>query len=242
MFQQGAFLSGEICAGGGSGQDGDTDDLVFIVGGPQAPQNFKAQGVAPDSITLSWLDVQGEDYYELRWTDTFTLDFSNWNSHPASPLSPNTTWYVDRPLPEGTKRCYAIRACNGNGCSNFVWDCATIPSLSANCAVFDPIWRVPRCDGGINNCSTCDLVVSRDNLPSRPEQNTPNAWYTSPCTDGSKGDWHGPSSSRSIDRITLTTTAPSFSQGYPITVTVSIFCNTSLDYVHLYVSEGTSPI
>jgi len=56
------------------------------------------------------------------------------------------------------------------------------------------------------------------------------------------GDWCGPYSSRSIERITLTTTAPSFRQGYPITVTVSIFCSTSLDYVHLYVSASTSPI
>jgi hypothetical protein len=240
MFQQGAFSSGETCAGGGSGQDGDTDDLVFIVGVPQAPQNFKAQGVAPDSITLSWSDVQGETQYQLRWTDNFDdPDFSKWITHPASPLSADTTWYVDQPLPEGTNRCYALRACNSNGCSNFVWDCATVPSLSAICAVYDPVWRVPRCDGGTNNCSTCDLVVSRDSLPSRPEQNTPNAWYSSSCVDGSGGDWY---SSRSIEKITLTTTESSFSPGYPISVTVRVFCSSTADYVHLYVSAGTLPI
>jgi hypothetical protein len=83
MFQQGAFSAGEICAGGGSGQDGDTDDLVFIVGVPQAPSDFNAEGVSPDSITLSWLEVQGEDYYELRWTDTYNPDYSTWINHPA---------------------------------------------------------------------------------------------------------------------------------------------------------------
>jgi hypothetical protein len=239
MFQQGAFSAGEICAGGGSGQDGDTDDLVFIVGVPQAPSDFNAEGVAPDAITLSWSDVQGETRYELRWTDTYNPDFSTWINHPASPFPANTTWYVDRPLPEGTYRCYALRACNSNGCSNFVWDCATVPSLSANCAVYDSTWRVPRCDGGVNNCSTCDLVVSRDSLPSRPEQNTPNAWYSSSCVDGSGGDWY---SSRSIEKITLTTTESSFSPGYPISVTVRVFCSSTADYVHLYVSAGTSPI
>jgi len=239
IFQQGAFSSNEICAGGGSGQDGDTDDLVFIVGVPKAPPNFKVEGVAPDTITLSWSDVLNETYYEIRWTDTFTPDFSKWNPHSASPLSPDTTWYADRHLSEGTFRCYAIRACNENGCSSFVWDCATIPSLSANCAVFDPVWRVPRCDGGVNNCSTCDLVVSRDSLPRRQEINTPNAWYSSSCPDGAGGDWY---LSRSIEKITLTTDAPSFSIGYPISVTVRVFCSSTADYVHLYVSAGTSPI
>jgi hypothetical protein len=239
MFQQGAFSADETCAGGGSGQDGDTDDLVFIVGVPRAPSNFKAQGVAPDSITLSWFDVQGEDYYELRWTDTYNPDFSKWYPHPASPFPANTTWYVDQPLPEGAYRCYALRACNGNGCSDFVSDCATVPSLSANCAVYDSTWKVPRCDGGVNNCSTCDLVVSRDSLPRRQEINTPNAWYSSSCVDGSGGDWY---SSRSIEKITLKTTASSFSPGYQISVTVRVFCSSTADYVHLYVSAGTSPI
>jgi hypothetical protein len=76
MFKQGAFGSTDTCAGGAVLDDGDTDDLVFIVGVPQAPQNFNAEGVAPDSITLSWYDVQGEDYYELRWTDTYNPDYS----------------------------------------------------------------------------------------------------------------------------------------------------------------------
>jgi hypothetical protein len=141
MFKQGAFGSTDTCAGGAVLDDGDTDDLVFIVGVPQAPQNFNAEGVAPDSITLSWYDVQGEDYYELRWTDTYNPDYSTWINHPASPFAANTTWYVDQLLPEGTNRCYALRACNANGCSNFVWDCATVPSLSAICAVYDPVWR-----------------------------------------------------------------------------------------------------
>jgi hypothetical protein len=239
MFKQGAFGSTDTCAGGAVLDDGDTDDLVFWVGVPQAPQNFKAQGVSPDAITLSWSDVQGETQYQLRWTDTYNPDYSKWINHPASPFPANTTWYVDRPLPEGTYRCYALRACNGNGCSNFVWDCATVPSLSANCAVYDSAWKVPRCDGGVNNCSTCDLVVSRDSLPSRSEQNTPNAWYSSSCVDGTGGDWY---SSRSIEKITLTTTASSFSPGYPISVTVRVFCSSTADYVHLYFSAGTSPI
>ncbi len=239
MFQQGAFGPAETCAGGGTGQDGDTDDLVFIVGVPQAPSGFDAEGVSPDAITLSWTDVSGETHYELRWTDTYDSDFSKWITHSASPLTANTSWYIDRPLPEGTYRCYALRACNANGCSAFVWDCATVPSLSANCAVYDSTWRVPRCDGGVNNCSTCDLVVSRDSLLSRAEQNTPNAWYSSSCIDGSSGNWY---SSRTIEKITLTTTASSFSPGYPITVTVRAFCSSTADYVHLYVSAGTSPI
>jgi hypothetical protein len=133
IFRYGAFAAGTTCASvndgagsAGSQNYGDTDDLVFLVGVPAAPSNFNAEGVSPDSLTLSWSDVQGEDNYELRWTDTFTTDFSRWQVL-KSPVDPNTTWYVDRPLPEGTYRCYAIRACNGNGCSDFVWDCATIP-------------------------------------------------------------------------------------------------------------------
>jgi hypothetical protein len=228
MFKYGAFSSSQVCAGG-SGQDGDTDDLVFIVGVPAAPENFKAQGVWPDTITLSWKDVLDETGYELRWTDNFTSDFSKWQA--LASVNQNTTWYSDRPLPEGTYRCYAIRACNANGCSSFVWDCATVPSLSANCAVFDSTWRVPRCDGGVNNCSTCDLIVSRDSLPSKQEQNTPNAWYSSSCVDGTGGDWY---SSRSIEKITLTTAASSFSSGYEIGVTVYVFCSSTADWVHLY--------
>jgi hypothetical protein len=241
IFRYGSFAAGTTCAsandGAGDRMYGDTDDLVFLVGVPTAPSNFIAEGVSPDSITLSWSDVQGEDNYELRWTDTFTTDFSKWQVISDN-YSANSTWYVDRPLPEGTQRCYAIRACNGNGCSDFVWDCATIPSLSANCAVYDPVWRVPRCDGGINNCSTCDLVVSRDSLPRRQELNTPNAWHSSSCVDGTGGYWY---SSRSIERITLRTAASSFSPSYQISVTVRVFCSSTNDYVHLLTS-GISTI
>jgi hypothetical protein len=238
IFGRVSFAASTTCASVNDPNYGDTDDLVFLVGVPAAPSNFNAEGVSPDSITLSWSDVQGETQYELRWTDTFNPDFSKWNSHPASPLSADTTWYVDRPLPEGTQRCYAIRATNANGSSDFVWDCATIPSLSANCAVYDPVWRVPRCDGGINNCSTCDLVVSRDSLPRRQEINTPNAWHSSSCVDGTGGDWY---SSRSIEKITLTTAASSFSPSYQISVTVRVFCSSTNDYVHLLTS-GISTI
>jgi hypothetical protein len=38
------------------------------------------------------------------------------------------------------------------------------------------------------------------------------------------------------------TTASSFSPGYEISVTVRVFCSSTADYVHLYVSAGTSPI
>ncbi len=239
MFQQGAFDDTETCAGEGPARDGDTDDLVFIVGVPQAPSGFDAEGIAPDAIALSWTDVQGETYYELRWTDVFSSDPSAWPGHSASPLAADSTYYSDRPLPEGTFRCYALRACNANGCSAFVSDCATVPSLSAFCATYDPTWRVPRCDGGVNNCSTCELVRSRDTIGGRAEQNTPNAWYSSSCLDGTSGSYFV---SRTIEKITLSTSAPSFEPNYEITVTVQVFCSSTGDYVHLYVSAGTSPI
>ncbi|MFZ8805289.1 MAG: hypothetical protein ACO2PO_20250, partial [Candidatus Calescibacterium sp.] len=60
-------------------------------------------------------------------TNMYDPDFSKWRNHSASPLTANTTWYQDRPFPEGVSRCYALRACNVNGCSSFVWSCATVP-------------------------------------------------------------------------------------------------------------------
>jgi hypothetical protein len=63
MFKYGPFSPSQVCAGG-SGEDGDTDDLVFIVGVPAAPENFRAQGVWPDTITLSWKDVLDDTEYE----------------------------------------------------------------------------------------------------------------------------------------------------------------------------------
>jgi hypothetical protein len=236
MVKFDAFSPTQVCA---TGPSADTDDLVFIVGVPQAPLNFKAEAISSDTIRLTWNDVQGEDSYELRWTDNFTSDFSSWFVHPASPLPQNSTYYSDTSLPSGTHRCYALRSCNVNGCSDFVWDCATILPVGSACAQYSPLWKVPICPDNINNCSTCSLVVSRDNLPSRPEQNTPNSWYSSACLDGNGGDWY---SSRSIEKITLATTAPSFSSGFPISVTVRVFCSSTADYVHLYVSAGTSPV
>ena len=236
MVQFDGFSPTQTCA---SGPSADTDDLVFVVGVPQAPLNFDAEGLLPNSITLSWIDTQSETYYELRWTDTFDPDYSEWIIHSASPLPANTSWYVDSLIPEGTHRCYALRACNTNGCSSFVWDCSNVPSPNTVCAQYDPIWKVPVCPENVNNCSTCQLVISRDNLPSRAEQNTPNAWYSSPCLDGEGGDWY---SSRSIEKIMLSTPVSSFSSGYPISVTVRVFCSSTADYIHLYVSSGTSPI
>jgi outer membrane biosynthesis protein TonB len=207
---------------------------------PQAPSNFKVEGIAPDTITLSWSDVQNEEYYSLMATNIYDPDFSKWRNHSASPLTANTTWYQDRPFPEGVSRCYALRACNVNGCSSFVWSCATVPySLIAECAMYNDVWKVPTCSEGVNNCSTCNLVMSRDNLPSRYEQNQPNSWYSSLCSDGGGGDWY---SSRSIERIVLSTTSSSFKVGYPISVTVRVFCSSTADFVHLYFSAGTSPV
>jgi len=110
--------------------------------------------------------------------------------------------------------------------------------LSTNCAVYDSTWKVPRCNGEVNNCSTCDLVESRDNISLKSEQNTPNAWNSS-CLDGTSGKWY---SSRSIEEIALTTTASYFSPSFQISVTVRVFCSSAADYVHLYVSAGISPI
>jgi len=181
IFKQGAISSTDTCAGGAVLDDGDTDDLVFEVGVVQAPPNFKLEGIAPDSITLNWTDVAGETRYEIRWTDTYTPDYSKWQVISDN-YSANMTWYLDSGLTGGEERCYAIRACNGSVCSDFVWDCTMVPTESARCAVFDPVWRVPRCEGEINKCSTCNLVLSRDSLPRRQEINTPNAWYSSSCT------------------------------------------------------------
>jgi hypothetical protein len=81
--------------------------------------------------------------------------------------------------------------------------------------------------------------MSRDNLPSRYEQNQPNSWYSSLCSDGGGGDWY---SSRSVERIVLSTTSSSFKVNYPISVTVRVFCSSTADFVHLYFSAGTSPV
>ncbi len=236
MFQRGDFSPGQVCA---TGTAGDTDDLVFTVGIPQAPQNFKAEGVSPDSITLSWIDVQGETYYELRWTNTYNPNYSSWYIHSASPLPADSWYYVDRPLPEGTYRCYALRACNANGCSSYVWDCATVPSLSANCATYDSSWKVPVCPGGVNNCSTCDLVLSRDSISPRAEQNTPNTWLNS-CADQGGGTYFG--TGNSIEKIILTTTAGSFQPVYPINITARVYCATAGTPIMAYYSAGTSPV
>jgi hypothetical protein len=238
IFKQGAISSTDTCAGGAVLDDGDTDDLVFEVGVVQAPPNFKLEGIAPDSITLNWSDVAGETRYEIRWTDTYTPDYSKWQVISDN-YSANTTWYLDSGLTGGEERCYAIRACNGSVCSDFVWDCTMVPTESARCAVFDPVWRVSRCEGEINRCSTCNLVLSRDSLARRQEINTPNAWYSSSCTDGGGGDYY---SSRSVERIVLSTGASAFSTGNEISVSVRVFCSSNADYVHLYVSAGTSPI
>jgi hypothetical protein len=238
IFKQGAISSTDTCAGGLVLDDGDTDDLVFDVGVVQAPPNFKLEGIAPDSITLNWSDVAGETRYEIRWTDTYTPDYSKWQVISDN-YSANSTWYLDSGLSGGEERCYAIRACNASVCSDFVWDCTMVPTESARCAVFDRVWRVPRCEEGINKCSTCNLVLSRDSLASRQEINTPNAWYSSSCTDGGGGDYY---STRSVERIVLSTGASAFSTGNEISVRVRVFCSSTADYVHLYVSAGTSPI
>jgi hypothetical protein len=81
--------------------------------------------------------------------------------------------------------------------------------------------------------------MSRDNLPSRYEQNQPNSWYSSLCNDDGGGDWY---SSRSVERIVLSTTSSGFKVSYPISVIVRVFCSSTADFVHLYFSAGTSPV
>ncbi|MCX7734975.1 MAG: S8 family serine peptidase, partial [bacterium] len=235
MFQGSDFASGQVCA---TGTNGDTDDLVFVVGVPQAPINFDVHGVAPDTLTLSWIDVSGETYYELRWTDTYNTNYSSWYPHPASPLAANSTFYIDKPLPEGTYRCYALRACNASGCSSYVWDCATVPSDNTNCATYNPSWQVPACGGGVSNCQTCELVVSRDSIPGRNETNTPNTWLNS-CVDQGGGTYFG--TGNSIERI-IVSSPVSFQSGYPISVTARVYCATAGTQIRAYVSAGTSTI
>ncbi len=245
IFKLGSFPTAETCGTsdgtpGGAGY-ADNDDLVFLVGVPRAPQNFNAEGVFPDTITLSWNDVQGETRYEIRVTDTFDNSPGSWYELDLN-VPQDRTWYIHRPLPEGAERCYALRSCNGNGCSAWVTDCATIPSLQANCAVYNSTWKVPECAGGVNNCSTCDLIKSQDSLPSKQEINTSNTWFDSCADSGAPPPQDYFSGANSIEKIVLTTSEPTFSPGFQINVTAYVYCSGSGVPVQLYVSEGTTPV
>jgi len=234
MIQQGGISDSATCA---TGSNADTDDLIFFVGVPKAPSDFKANGYSPNSITLVWSDVQDETFYELRYIDSYSTDPSTWAT--LANLPANSTWYLDGTLAVGAYRCYALRACNPNGCSAFVRDCSYTSSPGVNCASYDSVWKVPACPVGVNNCSTCELVRSRDTIAPRSELNTPNSWFSSNCLDGNSGSYWG---SRSIEKITLSTSATTFSSGYQVNVTVDVFCSSTNDYVHLYYSAGTEPV
>jgi len=105
--------------------------------------------------------------------------------------------------------------------------------LAQETAVYDEDYTAPRCRLGTSPCLVPEsLINGRDNMVGGNEPNEPNTISTSPCPDGTSGDYHGDESLDSFSVIDLS--GPKFSPGDTIKVEAVVYCFNTTDRLTVF--------
>ena len=189
-------------------------------------------GTYSDKVRVSWATWCATSYQVFRNTTNSTTGATQIATSSAPP-------YDDASASLGVTYYYFVKACSSSGCSDFS------PSDSGyrSTAVYDATLLAPKCGTPSPFCDSGDLLVGRATLG--PEPNAPNTIASSPCSDGTAGNFH---SDESIDRLRIssldgTDLAPGESARVDATVwAYTTDANSDPDYLDLYLTTDATEV
>jgi hypothetical protein len=92
--------------------------LTASVGGvPLAPATVSSQAISVSQVDVAWPDVDNEDRFVVQRRTRVGDTWGSWTA--VATLPKNTTSYSDVGLAQETQYRHRVRACNGEGCSDW---------------------------------------------------------------------------------------------------------------------------
>jgi len=166
-ISDGGWCGDDIC----QGSFGETVLSCSVDCVPAAPTGFSAVADPPDTINLSWNDVEGEIGYKI-WRSTSPVI---WPDDPTYTLGPNVTSQEDSPLASPQTYYYRLASYNGAGNSPY--------SLSGGIFLTDAVCG----DFVITGSEVCDDGTIGTTGPQGQQGNNGNTGYCNATCTGIQG-------------------------------------------------------